>query len=115
MDQASREAVKGAEKNVLKSLVKGAVRKSPIAAAALATVGSRNVENFKSLKDVERGKMSKGLRQVKPLPADIPRPKTKPKPKPKVPRPKKKPVGPETMEFLRIKNDGGMARKTRVF
>ena len=111
-NQATRAAVKSAEKNVLKSVAKGVAKKAGVFGAALALAEDRGSESFKNLKELERGKMSKGLRKVKPLPADKPKPKPKPKPKAKaVPKPKKKPVSPETMEFLRIKKPN----KTRVF
>ena len=115
MDQASRKAVKGAERKVLKSAAKAVARKVPVAAAAVALAEDRGVENFKSLKELERGKMSKGLRKVKPLPADKPKSKSS-----SVPRPKSKPTSPrqpnleKIRESLRIPNDGGTSR-TRVF
>ena len=97
-NQATRAAVKSAEKNVLKSVAKGVAKKAGVFGAALALAEDRGSESFKNLKELERGKMSKGLRKVKPLPADKPKAKAKP-----VPRPKRKPVSPKTKEFLRIK------------
>ena len=102
-NQATRAAVKGAKRNVAKSVAKGVAKKAGVFGAALALAEDRGSESFKNLKELERGKMSKGLRKVKPLPADKPKAKAKP-----VPRPKRKPVSPKTKEFLRIK-------KTRIF
>jgi hypothetical protein len=102
-NQATRAAVKGAKRNVVKSVAKGVAKKAGVFGAGLALAEDRGSESFKNLKELERGKMSKGLRKVKPLPADKPKAKAKP-----VPRPKRKPVSPKTKEFLRIK-------KTRIF
>lgn len=103
-NQATRAAVKGAERNVVKSVAKGVAKKAGVFGAGLALAEDRGSESFKNLKEVERGKMSKGLRKVKPLPADKPKAKVKAKAKAKpVPRPKRKPVSPKTKEFLRIK------------
>lgn len=112
-NQATRAAVKGAERNVVKSVAKTVAKKAGVVGVALALAEDRGSESFKNIEEIERGKMSKGLRKVKPLPADKPKTKTKPKTKPKakdksVPRPKRKPVSPKTREFLRIK-------KTRIF
>ena len=104
-NQATRAAVRGAERNVVKSVARGVAKKAGVFGAALALAEDRGSESFKNLKELERGKMSKGLRKVKPLPADKPKAKAKAKP---VPRPKRKPVSPKTKEFLRIK-------KTRIF
>ena len=97
-NQATRAAVKGAKRNVAKSVAKGVAKKAGVFGAGLALAEDRGSESFKNLKELERGKMSKGLRKVKPLPADKPKAKAKP-----VPRPKRKPVSPKTKEFLRIK------------
>ena len=102
-NQATRAAVKGAERNVAKTVAKTVAKKAGVVGAALALAEDRGSESFKNLEELERGKMSKGLRKVKPLPADKPKAKAKP-----VPRPKRKPVSPKTKEFLRIK-------KTRIF
>ena len=106
-NQATRAAVKGAERNVVKSVAKSVAKKAGVVGAALTLAENRGSESFKNLKELERGKMSKGLRKVKPLPVDKPKAKAKAKAKP-VPRPKRKPVSPKTKEFLRIE-------KTRIF
>ena len=114
-NQATRKAVKAAGKNVIRASAKAALR-GTLPGLALGTAydlaKDRGDESFENLEELERGKMSKGLRKVKPLPADKPKPKPKAKAKAKpAPKPKKKPVSPETMEFLRVKKPN----KTRVF
>jgi hypothetical protein len=78
---ASRKRVKAAGKNVLKSGAKRLVKRAgPVGAAvgiALDLAEGRGAENFKNIEELERGKMSKGLRKVKPLPADKRRKKTR--------------------------------------
>ena len=115
-NQATREAVKSAGKKVIKSAAKSALRRTipgVILGTAYDLAKNRGAESFKNLKELKRGKLKKGLNKVKPLPADKPKAKAKaeakPKAKPKyAPKPKRKPVSPETMEFLKIK-------KTRIF
>ena len=78
---ASRKRVKAAGKNVLKSVAKGLVKRTTPVGAALVTAydiaKGRGAENFENIEELERGKMSKGLRKVKPLPADKRRKKTR--------------------------------------
>ena len=67
---ASRKRVKAAGKSVLKSGAKRLVKRAgPVGAAvgiALDLAEGRGAENFKNIEELERGKMSKGLRKVKP-------------------------------------------------
>ena len=67
---ASRTRVKAAGKSVLKSVAKGLVKRTtPVGLAAgiaLDLAEGRGAENFKNIEELERGKMSKGLRKVKP-------------------------------------------------
>jgi hypothetical protein len=67
---ASRKRVKDAGKSVLKRGAKRLVKRAGSVGAAvgiaLDLAEGRGTENFKSIEELERGKMSKGLRKVKP-------------------------------------------------